>query len=321
VSAKGPVDLSDMRILITGGAGFIASQIADAYVQDGHDVAILDNLSSGTRENIPSTATYYECDVRDTAEVGRIFDEYRPEVVSHHAAQLDVRKAIEDPVYDATVNILGGLNILTNAVRVGTKRLIFASTGGAIYGEPEIMPVSESAPKAPESPYGLTKASFESYLQIWQKLHGITPVVLRYSNVYGPRQGALGEAGVVAVFSKLLLKGKDCTIYGDGTSARDYVYVGDVVEANRLALSKGDGQAINIGTGELTTIGEVFEAIRESAGAEQAQANYVPARPGEVYRICLENKFAQSVLGWTPQTSFAQGVQNTVDWLRTSTLV
>jgi UDP-glucose 4-epimerase len=305
-----------MRILITGGAGFIASQIADAFTIDGHDVAVLDNLSTGLRRYVPDAATFYECDICDAVGVERVFSEFLPEVVVHHAAQLDVRKALEDPHYDATVNVLGGLNVLTNAVRVGTKRFLFASTGGAIYGEPELMPVAETAPKLPESPYGLTKATFESYLQIWQKMHGIIPVVLRYANVYGPRQGALGEAGVVAVFSKLLLQGKDCTIYGDGTSARDYVYVGDVVEANRLALTQGDGQILNIGTGTLTTIREVFEEIQSATNAGVATAHYVSARPGEVYRICLESQLAGEVLGWTPRTNFSDGITQTVEWLR-----
>jgi UDP-glucose 4-epimerase len=244
----------------------------------------------------------------------------RPDAVCHHAAQLDVRASLEDPVYDANINVLGGLNVLLSAQRAGAQRFIFSSTGGAIYGEPTQMPVPETAPQMPESPYGLSKATFENYLRLWGRQFEIVPVVLRYSNVYGPRQGAGGEAGVVAIFAGRLLDEKPCTIFGDGTSARDYVYVGDVVRANVSALTRGDGDVVNIGTGSLTSITDVYRTIRESVGrvrgkAIDAEPQFVPLRPGEVHRICLDASRAKEVLNWEPQTSFETGVDETVKWI------
>ena len=253
-----------MRILVTGGAGFIGSHLCDAFAAANHEVAALDNLSSG--ENLAPTTDLFQADIRDVDAVNRAMREFAPDTVVHCAAQMDVRASVVDPAFDASVNIIGGLNVLSAAQNAGATRFIFASTGGAIYGEPAQLPVSESAPQKPESPYGLSKASFENYLELWSRRGEITPVVLRYSNVYGPRQGAGGEAGVVAVFAKRLLAGEGCTIFGDGTSARDYVYVGDVVKANLAALSRGDNQQINIGTGELTTIEETFAAVKAAVG-------------------------------------------------------
>jgi len=303
-----------MRILITGGAGFIGSNLADAYLADGHEVAVLDSLITGFRENVNPQAKFYEGDIRDGDFVKRSFDDFKPDVVSHHAAQLDVRKAVADPGYDAAININGGLNILLHAVRVGTQRITFSSTGGAVYGEPQYLPVDENHPIAPESPYGLTKFTFEHYLRIWSHLHPITPVILRYANVYGPRQTAHGEAGVVAIFAGLLLNDKPCTIFGDGSMTRDYVFVGDVVQANRAALTKGDNQIINIGTGIETSTMEVFKAVRAAVGRGPDEPIIAPERPGEVHNICLNNSRAKEVLGWQPQTEFRAGVQQTVEW-------
>lgn len=305
-----------MKILITGGAGFIASNIADAYLADGHEVAILDSLITGFRDNLPAQAKFYETDIRDADGVARAFDDFKPDAVSHHAAQLDVRKAVADPVYDAEVNVGGGLNVLLSAVRVGSQRIIFSSTGGAIYGEPEYLPVVESHPCRPESPYGLTKFTYENYLRIWSNLHGITPVVLRYANVYGPRQTAHGEAGVVAIFAGLLLENKPCKIFGDGTMTRDYVFVGDVVDANRAALTKGDKEIVNIGTGHETTTREVFDAVRAAVGSGPEEPEYLPERPGEVKKICLDNARARKVLDWRPEVGFREGVRRTVEALK-----
>lgn len=305
-----------MKILITGGAGFIASNIADAYLADGHEVAILDSLITGFSHNIPAQAKLYETDIRDADGVARAFDDFKPDAVSHHAAQLDVRKAVADPVYDAEVNVGGGLNVLLSAVRVGSQRIIFSSTGGAIYGEPEYLPVVESHPCRPESPYGLTKFTYENYLRIWSNLHGITPVVLRYANVYGPRQTAHGEAGVVAIFAGLLLENKPCKIFGDGTMTRDYVFVGDVVDANRAALTRGDNEIVNIGTGRETTTREVFDAVRAAVGSGPEEPEYLPERPGEVKKICLDNARARKVLDWRPEIGFREGVRRTVEALR-----
>ena len=303
-----------MKILLTGGAGFIASNIADAYLEDGHQVAIIDNFETGFRENIPSRARFFECDIRDNEAVGRAFDEFAPDVVSHHAAQLDVRKAVSDPAYDADINILGSLNVLLHASRTGAKRLIFSSSGGACYGEPQFLPVTEAHPVAPESPYGLTKFAFEHYLRIWSNLHPFSYVVLRYANIYGPRQTAHGEAGVVAIFAGLLLDNKSCKIFGDGSMTRDYVYVGDVVQANRLALTKGDNSVINIGTGIETSTREVFQSVRQSVAVGPEQPELLPERPGEVHNICLDNAFAEKSLGWKPQVDFRAGVAKTVEW-------
>ena len=309
---------ASMKILVTGGAGFIGSHLCDAFAADNHEVAALDNLSGG--ENLTPQTQLFEVDVRDADAVTRALREFRPDTVVHCAAQLDVRASVIDPAYDASINVVGGLNVLTAAQSAGATRFIFASTGGAIYGEPDQMPVPESAPKKPESPYGLSKATFENYLELTRRRGEIVPVVLRYSNVYGPRQGVGGEAGVVAVFAKKLLKGEKCTIFGDGTSARDYVYVGDIVAANRAALTRGDGEQINIGTGQLTTIEEVFAAVQGAVAANsshgaQSAPDYVPLRAGEVDKICLDASRAREVLGWAPQVQFADGVRAAVAWL------
>ena len=311
-----------MRILITGGAGFIGSHIASAYVRDGHEVAVLDNLRTGSKRNLPAAATLFAGDISHAPDVEAAFRQFQPEVVSHYAAQLDVRHSLEDPAHDAATNILGGLNVLLQAARTGTRRFIFASSGGAIYGDTERLPADESTPVRPLSPYGLTKWTFESYLHIWRQVHGITPVILRYANVYGPRQSAAGEAGVIAIFSRRLLRGEPCTIYGDGQSTRDYVYVGDVVEANRLALTRGDGGTFNVGTGHQTTIREVFDTVRGAVdgliGTDTDSPRcpeHAPLRAGEVYRSALDHRLATETLGWTPQTSFREGVAHTVEWL------
>ena len=307
-----------MKILVTGGAGFIGSHLCDAFAADNHEVAALDNLSGG--ENLAPQTQLYEVDVRDADAVTRAMREFRPDCVVHCAAQLDVRASLVDPAFDASINVVGGLNVLTAAQSAGASRFVFASTGGAIYGEPQQLPVPESAPKKPESPYGLSKASFENYLELWSRRGEIVPVVLRYSNVYGPRQGVGGEAGVVAVFAKRLLANETCTIFGDGTSARDYVYVGDVVRANLAALTRGDHQQLNIGTGQLTTVKEVFETVRDAVAAVSSHGvgsapDYAPLRAGEVDKICLDSTKAREVLGWTPQVSFEAGAREAVAWL------
>ena len=313
-----------MKILITGGAGFIGSHIASAYVRDGHEVAVLDNFRTGSKRNLPAAATLFVGDISHAPDVEAAFRQFQPEVVSHYAAQLDVRHSLEDPAHDAATNILGGLNVLLQAARVGTRRFIFASSGGAIYGDTERLPADESTPIKPLSPYGLTKWTFESYLHIWRQVHGITPVILRYANVYGPRQSTEGEAGVIAIFSRRRLRGEPCTIYGDGQSTRDYVFVGDVVEANRLALTRGDGGTFNVGTGRQTTIREVFDTVRgavdgllgDDSGPRTPE--YAPPRAGEVYRSALDHRLASEVLGWEPRTPFAEGVRQTVEWLHRS---
>ncbi len=311
-----------MRILVTGGAGFIGSHIAAAYVRDGHEVAVLDNFRTGYKRNLPAAATLFAGDISQAADVAAAFREFEPEVISHYAAQLDVRHSLEDPAHDAATNVLGGLNVLLQAARSGVRRFIFASSGGAIYGDTARLPADEATPVRPLSPYGLTKWTFESYLHIWRQVHGIVPVILRYANVYGPRQNAEGEAGVIAIFSRRLLRGEPCVIYGDGNSTRDYVFVGDVVRANQLALTHGDGGTFNIGTGCQTTIRAVFNTVRGAAdqilgstGTGPREPQYAQSRVGEVCRSALDNRLASETLGWSPQTTFPEGVLQTVEWL------
>ena len=311
-----------MRILVTGGAGFIGSHVAAAYSRDGHEVAVLDNFRTGSKRNLPAAATLFVGDISQADDVAAAFRQFRPEVVSHHAAQLDVRRSLEDPAHDAATNVLGGLNVLLQAARGGVRRFVFASSGGAIYGDTERLPADETTPARPLSPYGLTKWTFESYLHLWRQTHGILPVILRYANVYGPRQNAAGEAGVIAMFSRRLLRGEPCVIYGDGNSTRDYVFVGDVVRANQLALTRGEGGTFNIGTGRQTTIRAVFDTVRGAVDGILGAANdgprqpeHAPARAGEVSRCALDNRLAGAGLGWTPQTAFSDGVARTVEWL------
>lgn len=312
-----------MRILVTGGAGFIGSHVAAAYLRDGHEVAVLDNFRTGNKRNLPLAATLFVGDISQAADVEAAFGQFRPEIVSHHAAQLDVRCSLEDPAHDAATNVLGGLNVLLQAVRHGAQRFIFASSGGAIYGDAQALPADESTAVRPLSPYGLTKWTFEAYLRLWQQTHGIVPVMLRYANVYGPRQNAEGEAGVVAIFSRRLLRDQPCVIYGDGHSTRDYVYVEDVVRANQLALSRGGGGTFNIGTGRQTTIRAVFNAVQgavenllgSATDGQAAQPKYVPARAGEVGHSALDSRLAGQELGWVPQIAFEEGVGRTVKWL------
>lgn len=306
-----------MRVLVTGGAGFIASHVADAFVAQGHEVAIVDNLATGFRENINPKAKFYEADIRDAAAMDRIFDEFKPEVVNHHAAQMDVRRSTRDPVYDAQCNILGSLNLILAAVRTGVKRFMYASTGGAVYGEvpPADLPVNEDYPVNPISQYGISKHTVEHYLFLYRQLHGLSYIVLRYPNVYGPRQTPHGEAGVVAIFTGLLLAGKPCTIFGDGTKTRDYVFVEDVVRANRLALESEYNGILNIGSGKGTSDQQVYDAVAAAVGST-LKPLYADFRPGEVRHICLDARRAEKILGWKCTVPFAEGVARTVTHIR-----
>lgn len=316
-----------MRILVTGGAGFIGSHLADAFLADGHEVAVLDNLHGGLAERVPAGVQFFQTDIRDADAVARACREFRPQTVAHYAAQLDVRRSLADPAHDAAVNILGALHVLLGAHAAGAGRFLFASSGGAIAGDNPRLPLAEDVPARPLSPYGITKGAFEDYLRIWQRVHGLETVILRFANVYGPRQGAGGDAGVVALFARALLRGEAPTIYGDGTSARDYVFVGDVVAANRLALTAGGGETVNVGTGTLTTVREVFSTVRaavaDATGRREDEfppARSAPARAGEVYQSCLDPRHAREVLGWKPATGFRAGIRATVGSLGDGTL-
>lgn len=304
-----------MKILVTGAAGFIASHVADAYVKAGHDVVILDDLSRGRKANINAQCRFYSCDIRNRQAVDNIFAAEKPAVVNHHAAQMDVRRGVREPLYDAEVNILGGINLIEAAIASGTKRFIYAGTAGAGYGEPDRLPVPEDYPINPITPYGVSKHTVEHYLFTFRALYGLDYVVLRYGNVYGPRQSSQGEAGVFAIFAEQMLAGVQPVIYGNGAKIRDYVYISDVVSANLAALERGTGEIFNISSGAETSDQEVFEHVRALLGMS-VSPRYAPIRPGEIDRICLDISKAGRLLGWTPRVSLAEGASRTVAYFQ-----
>lgn len=303
-----------MRVLLTGGAGFIGSHIVDAYIDAGHDVAVVDNLSTGKRENLNRKARFYQLDIRDKA-LAQVFDEFKPVYVNHHAAQIDVRKSYADPLFDAEVNILGTLNLLENAVRSGVSKIVFASSGGTVYGEADRLPASEDTPLRPIAPYGVSKVVGEFYLRYYQEMRGLDCMVLRYGNIYGPRQDPLGEAGVVAIFCRQMLRGEQPTIFGDGKQLRDYLYISDVVKANIVALNvKGSG-VYNIGTGIGTSVNEIFRKLAAIA-AFTAPPKFGPPRAGEIHQNYLDISRAATELGWRPSVSLEGGLKMTAEHFR-----
>lgn len=305
-----------MKILITGGAGFIASNIADAYIALGHRVVVLDNMSSGRKEFINSKAKFYKTDILDKKAVREIFLKEKPDLVNHHAAQISVRHSVEDPADDASINILGFLNILESAKEVKVKKIIFASSGGVVYGDAKIIPTPETyTPLQPQSPYGVTKLASEYYLHIYHQSFGIPYVALRYSNVYGPRQNPHGEAGVVAIFSMRYLKNEPPLINGKGTQTRDYIFVGDVVAMNKICLTGSYTGPVNVGTGKETDVLTISRLIRKNAQS-MVQAKYGPAKTGEQQRSCLNNSFALKSLGWKPMVELGEGIRRTVEYFK-----
>src|SRR5262245_24228379 len=306
-----------MRILVTGGAGFIGSNVVDRYLEEGHEVAVLDDLSTGALGNIPSRATFYEADMRDAAAVRHAFDIFKPEVLNHHAAQIDVRKSVDNPVFDAEVNVLGSLNLLQAAVAHGTGKVIYASTGGALYGEGKQLPATEEHPINPESPYGASKHALEHYLYLYKAIHGLDYTVLRYPNVFGPRQNPHGEAGVNAIFIGLMSQGRRPTIFGDGEQVRDYLYVDDVSRANVMALRRASGEIVNLGWGIGVSVNDIFQALARILQFKEKPI-YGERRAGEVQKIYLDASHAQRVLGWSPQVEFEEGLRRTVEWYRTT---
>lgn len=303
-----------MKVLVTGGAGFIGSHVARALVEEKHEVHVLDDLSSGKKENVPEQATLHQLDVR-AGEVRALFERERFDVVVHHAAQMDVRRSVADPGFDASVNVLGFLNLMEAGRANGLKKVVFASTGGAIYGEPDFTPQSEDHALRPLSPYGITKLCTERYLYYYKQQYGIDYVALRYANVYGPRQNPHGEAGVVAIFTQRLLDEQQPVIYGDGEQTRDYVFVGDVVRANLAALNyKGSG-VFNVGTETETSVNELFRLIRGEIRPETPE-QHAEGKPGEQKRSILDYAHAQQELGWIPQTPLAEGLKQTIAWFR-----
>lgn len=308
--------IRSMKIIVTGGAGFIASHIVDAYIKDGHEVAIIDDLSSGKREFINPKAKFYKADIRKNEEIETIFKAERPDVVNHHAAQISVSSSVDDPFFDLEVNLVGLLNLATVGQKLGLKKIIFASSGGVVYGEANIIPTAENySPLKPQSPYGVSKLASEHYLNYFYQNFQIPFIALRYSNVYGPRQNPHGEAGVVAIFTLKLLKGQVPIINGDGKQTRDYVYVEDVVDANRKALNSSEIGALNIGTTLETNVIEIFESIKKLVRSD-ILPTYGPARSGEQRRSSLDCSLAKKVLKWQSRTNLVSGLQKTVDYFQ-----
>lgn len=303
-----------MNILITGGAGFIGSNVADAFINDGHNVIILDNFSSGKDENVNSKAKVYRMDIQDAA-VENIFRDEKIEVMCHLAAQMDVRKSVADPKFDASVNVLGFLNLMEQGRKYGLKKVIFSSTGGAIYGEQDFFPADENHPMRPLSPYGITKLTTEKYLFFYKEIYGIDHVILRYANIYGPRQNPHGDAGVVAIFTLKMLKGEQPIINGDGKQTRDYVFVGDVVKANVLALKYTGSNIFNIGTGIETDVNQLFNHIKKLTGSS-AEEKHIPAKAGEQMRSVISSKKINEMLGWKPTVTVEEGLKRTVEFFR-----
>jgi len=303
-----------MKILVTGGAGFIGSHVVDAYVAAGHEVVVVDDLSTGKRENLNRQARFVEADILDPATAELIRQE-RPDVVNHHAAQIDVRRSMADPRYDVDVNLGGLVNLLAAAARAGVRHVLFASSGGAAYGETDRIPTPEDEPTRPVSVYGASKAASELFLGVWRASHGITFTALRYGNVYGPRQDPHGEAGVVAIFAGRLLDGQPCTVNGDGTQTRDYVYVEDVARANLLAAEKRYDGALNVGTGVETDVNRIYRVLADAAGVAGEPA-HGPAKPGEQLRSCIDPSAAGRILGWRPEVSIEVGLRRTLEWFR-----
>jgi len=299
-----------MKILVTGGAGFIGSHIVDAYISDGHSVVVVDNLSTGRRENIHPRATFYQVDVR-SPDLRSVFEKELPEIVNHHAAQMDIRRSVADPVDDAMTNIVGGLRLFESCREFRVRKVVFASTGGAVYGEQRYFPADEDHPTNPLSPYGIAKLSSEKYLFYYHQIFGLDATVLRYANIYGPRQNPHGEAGVVAIFAHKMLAGKQPIINGDGTQTRDYTFVGDVVRANQLALDARGFRIYNVGTGIETDVRALFRALRDRL-APSCNESFGPAKPGEQLRSVISCARIHKELGWRPLVYVEEGLERTV---------
>jgi len=304
-----------MKILVTGAAGFIGSHVADAYVNLGHDVVILDDLSRGSKRNLNPKCRFYQCDIRDREGIERVFLLEKPTVINHHAAQMDVRRGVREPLFDAQVNILGSINLIEVGLAHGAKRFIYAATAGAGYGEPKQMPVPEDYPINPITPYGVSKHTVEHYLFTFQVLYGLEYVVLRYGNVYGPRQSSHGEAGVFAIFSEQMLVGVRPVIYGDGKKTRDYVYISDVAGANVAAIDRGTNEIFNISSGVETPDLEIFQRVRDLLG-KHVEPQFVARRPGEIDNICLDISKAKSLMQWVPRINLSEGASQTVAYFQ-----
>jgi len=303
-----------VKILVTGGAGFIGSNLVDRFIQERHQVTIIDNLSTGMEANLNKKPKFFKVDIR-SAVIDKIFERTKPDVLCHHAAQIDVRKSVADPIFDAEVNIVGSLNLLNSCVKHKVKKVIFASTGGAIYGEQDYFPADEKHPANPLSPYGVTKLTIEKYLHFYRETYGIEFVSLRYANVYGPRQNPFGEAGVVAIFTERLLTDKDAVINGDGTQTRDFVFVDDVAESNLLALNYPKSDIFNIGTSIETDINSILRLLKKITGSKQKEGHN-PPKSGEPQRSVLDFSKAETLLKWKPRYSLQDGIARTVEYFQ-----
>jgi UDP-glucose 4-epimerase len=304
-----------MRILVTGGAGFIASHVAEAMIAAGHEVMVVDNFTTGRRENIPQGVEFVEADVT-SPEFAKVVQEFRPELVDHHAAHADVVESVHNPAADAQTNVVGTISMIKAAIDAGVRKMIFISSGGSVYGDPEVIPANETQPVRPLSPYAASKAAGEIYMEMMSRVHGLDYTILRYPNVYGPRQHPYTEEGqVVALFARFMLQGRQPTIFGDGEQGRDFLYVGDIVDANMRAIDRGSRETLNLGTGELLTVNDLYNRLQRLTGYDKP-ANYAPARPGEVYRMVLDASRAREKLGWEPKMQLDDGLRATVDWLR-----
>ena len=306
-----------MKILVTGGAGFIGSHVVDALVQEGHQVVVVDDLSMGRREQVSPAARFHHVDIRQRDAIGEVFRAERPELINHHAAQGNLRRSMEEPSFDASVNTVGSLNLLELSLAYGVRRFVYISSGGAVYGEPQRLPVDERHQIRPLSAYGVSKYSVEQYLDLLGGASGLDYTILRYANVYGPRQDPRGEAGVVAIFSRQMLAGERPTIFGDGTKTRDYVHVDDIVRANLLAMAqkRAVGRVYNLGLGNEVSDRQIFELVRSSVGVTM-EPILAAKRPGEIDRICLDPSRAKAELGWEPSVRLEEGIDRTVEFHR-----
>jgi len=303
-----------MKILVTGGAGFIGSHVTDLLLEAGHQVVVVDDLSTGRRSNLNPNATFYEMDIR-SPDMEEVFSRERPQVISHHAAQMDVRHSMEDPIHDADVNILGSIKLAQLAVKYGTRKFIHISSGGAAYGEPEYLPCDEEHPIKPLCHYGASKYTFELYLHVFNANYNLDYSVIRYPNVYGPRQNPHGEAGVVAIFAQRMLRGDQVVINGDGQQVRDFVYVTDCAQSNLLVLEKGNKKVYNLGYGIGTTINEIYQKLKNITNYEK-DALHGPAKAGETFKIYLDASRAELDLGWRPSIPLDEGLLRTVSYIK-----
>jgi len=303
-----------MKILVTGGAGFIGSHVVDQFLDAGHQVVVVDDLSTGRTSNLNLNARFYHVDIR-SPEMREVLKQEQPEVISHLAAQIDVRRSVADPIFDAEINILGSIRLAQLASEFGVRKFIYISSGGAAYGEPVYLPCDENHPVQPLSPYGASKYTFELYLYILKGTTGLYYTVLRYPNVYGPRQDPYGEAGVVAIFTGQMLRNEPVAIYGSGEQMRDFVYVTDCAKANLLVLERGSGRIYNLASGVGTTINQIFYGLKEATGY-QYEPVYEPPKPGETYRIYLDASRARQELGWGQEVDLAAGLEQTVEYFR-----